>query len=50
MSTECLVKLSTHCFFDCAELCQDSEAKKDDVAMNVLRLESLMDSDVGYLA
>lgn len=60
----CLVELSTHCFFDCAELCQDFEAEtgrvetglgpincpvKDDVAMNVLRLESRLDSAVDYL-
>ena len=52
-------------FFDCAEFCQDFEAEtrrvetgldpihcpvKDDVAMNLLRLESRMDSVVAYLA
>ena len=52
-------------FRDGTELCQDFEAEtgqvetgldpincpaKDDVAMNLLRLESRMDSDVAYLA
>ena len=52
-------------FHDGAELCQDFEAEtgrvetgldpincpvKDDVAMNLLRLESRMDSVVAYLA
>ena len=52
-------------FTDCAELYQDFEAEtrrvetglepincpvKDDVAMNLLRLESRMDSAVAYLA
>ena len=56
---------STHNSLDHAELCQDFEAEtgrvetgldpincpvKDDVAMNVLRLESRMDSAVAYLA
>ena len=60
-----LVKLWTHYFSDCAELCQDFEAEtgrvqtcldpinspvKDDVAMNVLQLESRLDSTVDYLA
>ena len=60
-----LTVLSTHCLLNCAELCQDFEAEigrvetdldpincpvKDDVAMNVLRLESRMDSAVAYLA
>ena len=52
-----LILLPTHYLLDCAELCQDFEAEtgrvetgldpincpvKDDVAMNVLRLESLV--------
>ena len=52
-------------FPDCAELCQDFEAEtgrvetgldpincpvKDDVAMNLLRLESRLDGAVAYLA
>ena len=56
---------STHNSLDHAELCQDFEAEtgrvetgldpincpvKDDVAMNVLRLESRIDSAVAYLA
>ena len=56
---------STHRLLNCAELCQDFEAEtgrvetgldpincpvKDDVTMNVLRLESRMDSAVAYLA
>ena len=56
--------MSTHYLLDCAELCQDFEAEtervetgldpincpvKDDVAMNVLRLESRMDNAVAYL-
>ena len=60
-----LIILSTHHLLDCAELCQDFEAEtervetgldpinclvKDDVAMNVLRLESRMDIAVAYLA
>ena len=55
----------THRLLNCAELCQDFEAEtgrvetgldpincpvKDDVAMNVLRLESRMDIAVAYLA
>ena len=59
-----LIILSTHHLLDCAELCQDFEAEtgrvktgqdpincpvKDDVAMNLLRLESRMDSVVAYL-
>ena len=60
-----LITSSTHHLLDCAEFCQDFEAEtgrvemgldpincpvKDDVAMNVLRLESRMDSAVTYLA
>ena len=60
-----LIILSTHHSSDYAELCQDFEAEtgrvetglnpincpvKDDFAMNVLWLESRMDSAVGYLA
>ena len=56
---------STHNSLDHAELCQDFEAEtgraetgldpvncpvKDDVAMNVLGLESRMDCTVAYLA
>ena len=61
----CLAAPSTHSFFDRAELCQEFEAEtgrvetdldpinypvKDDVVMNVLRLESRLDSAVDYLA
>ena len=60
-----LIIPSTHHSLDYAEFCQDFEAEtgrvetgldpincpvKDDVAMNVLRLESRMDSAVAYLA
>ena len=61
----CLIELSTHCFFDYTELCQDFEAEtgrvetgldpincpvKDDVAMNMLWLDTHLDSAVDYLA
>jgi len=60
-----LIISSTHHLLNCVELCQDFEAEtgrvetgldpincpvKDDVAMNVLRLESRMDIAVAYLA